>query len=184
MKTKKIGRRRFLVTAQTENTHVAALGRGKLFRGCSYTVIVSHNNEKMPLVRGRFDDVIITLKGNEKAEVAIPVVRKAAELISDPERSLRNVFNDLELLCIFILKDGPLSLADITDITRQRKESVSAILRGLEMLGVVCQCRRRGDPQEGYALTKKGKKKALLFADERDHKLEHIAKLKQEEGKE
>ncbi len=148
--------------------HFTVLGKKKLFRGCSYTVLISTNEKKCSMLCGSFDDVACRMKDKGDAKSGMTLLRKTAEVLSDPQRTLTRDFSDTELLCMALLKDGPLSVDDVSDAIRMEKETTSVVLVGLYSEGIVRKCRRRGDPSGGYFLTKKGKRKAELLEDERD----------------
>ena len=157
------------------NIHVSVIGKKAPFRGCSYTVLVSSSKEKVSMMKGSFDDVVFSMKKKEAKE-GIRLVREAAEILPDPKRTLTADFSDAELLCIALLKEAPLNLDDIADAIRMDKETAYMIIGGLQTAGIVCNCRRRGEPPNGYALTKKGRRKAELLQDEREFNLEQKKK--------
>ena len=144
------------------------IGKRRFFASGRYTVMISSDKEKGRTLMGNFNDVFFSMKDNEGAKKGVPLLREVADALSDPERTLANAFTDVELVCINVLKDGPKSLEDMADATQLEGHLTAIALGGLETLGLVSRCRRRGDPPKGYTLTRKGKRKAVLLADERD----------------
>lgn len=163
-----------------DGTKITVFGKKPFWSKARYFALVSPQEEGALWTIGSFTHVFSRMKSSETAKEGIGLLRKVAEAVSDPDSSLKNELNDTELLCIAMLENGPLSLADIAEFIRLEKEPTSMVLGGLETLGIVRRCRRRGDPPKGYTLTKKGKKKAELLADEKDHWLADGAKARQE----
>jgi DNA-binding MarR family transcriptional regulator len=169
-------KKRTIASESAGDMHFTVIGKKRLFGGCSYTVLISTNEKRFSMLCGSFDDVACGLKGNGDREGGMTLLRKTAEVLSDPKRTLTRDFSDTELLCMALLKDGPLSVDDVSDAIRMEKETTSVVLGGLYSEGIVRKCRRRGDPSDGYYLTRKGKRKAELLEDERDFILKQNSK--------
>ena len=108
-----------------------------LFSDCKYEVILEKPLGDYIVVQGTYAKVLGALHSKEETREAIPVFKKAAETVDDPDRTLTRGLTDNQLFCLAALSDSPRTVRELSRLMHVSLKSTRKMTLDLRREGLI-----------------------------------------------